>query len=125
MENRFAQYGSGRFFFGLILLILGSLFLLDNLGYIYVGHLAHYWPALFILFGIVKLLDSDSARHRGNGIGWIFLGSWFLVSMNGIFDLDFHNSWPILIIGWGISMLWKAYYRQPEVTIGEEQHHGI
>jgi hypothetical protein len=124
MENRFAHYGNGRFFFGLVLLILGSLFLLDNFGFIYAGHIERYWPALFILFGLVRLLDFDSTHHRGSGIGWIFFGSWLLVSMNGMFGLDFHDSWPILIIGWGISMLWKAYYRQPQITIAEEQHHG-
>jgi len=124
MNNRFSQYANGRFFFGLVLLILGSLYLLNNFGFMYVGHIGRYWPALFILFGLVRLLDYDGTWHRHTGIGWIFFGSWLLVSMNGMFGLDFQNSWPILIIGWGISMIWKASYRHPQIQIAEEQRHG-
>jgi hypothetical protein len=124
MENKLARYTSGRFFFGLVLLVLGSLYLMHNFGFIYVGHISRFWPVLFILFGIARLLDYDGTNHRGSGIGLIFFGSWLLISMNGMFDLDFHDSWPILIIGWGVSILWKAYVRQERITIAEEQHHG-
>jgi hypothetical protein len=125
MENKIAPYHSGRFFFGLVLLVLGSLYLLDNFGFIFIGHISRYWPVLLILLGIARLLDYDGTSRHGTGVGWIFLGAWFLVSINGMFGLDFHNSWPILIIGWGISLLWKALYRQPQVSMTEEAHHGI
>jgi hypothetical protein len=124
MENRIAHYRNSRFFLGLVLLLIGSLYLLDNFGFIYVGHISRFWPALFILFGFVRLLEFDGTYHHGSGLGWIFLGSWLLISMNGMFGLDFNNSWPILIIGWGASMIWKASYRRPQITIAEEQHHG-
>jgi hypothetical protein len=124
MENNIGPYRSGRFFFGLVLLILGSLYLMQNFDFIYIGHISRFWPVLFILFGVAKLLDYDGSRHRGSGIGMIFLGSWLLISMNGMFGLDFHDSWPILIIGWGVSILWRAYFRHPQITIAEEQHHG-
>jgi hypothetical protein len=124
MENRLAHRDSGKFFVGLVLIGLGIVFFLDNFNFIYVDHIGRYWPALFIVFGIVKLLESDRNSQYGKGIFWIFFGSWLLVSMNGWFGLDFHDSWPILIIGWGISLLWRALYRQPHYTIAEEQHHG-
>jgi len=124
MENKITRYGTGRFFLGLALLIIGSLYLLNNLSFISVGHIGHYWPVLFILFGLAKLMDYDGTYYRGSGIGWIFLGSWLLISMNGIFGLDFHDSWPILIIGWGVAILWKAFYRQSRTTFAEEHHYG-
>ena len=125
METSFDRKHSGRFFFGLVLLVLGSLYLLHNLGYVYVGPVSRYWPALFILFGLARLLDYDGTAGRHTGIGWIFFGSWLLVSLNGWFDLDFHNSWPILLIGWGASLLWKGIYTHPEITTTEEIRHGI
>ena len=124
MENRTRHAITGRSFFGLALIILGLVVLLNNLDVIYVDHISRYWPALFILFGVVKLTESDRTNQRGNGIGWIFLGAWLLISMNGWFGLRFHDSWPILIIGFGVSMLWKAFYRQPQLNIAEEHHHG-
>ena len=113
-----------RFFFGLVLIGLGALFLLDNLDFIYIEHFGRYWPALFILFGLVKLLDGDAKSRPGNGLGWIFLGTWFLVSINHIWGLSFRDSWPILIIGWGISILLNAFSRQSRVQIAEEVHRG-
>jgi len=124
MEQRISHYHSGRFFLGFVLLAIGSVYLLDNMGFIYVHHISRYWPALFILFGLAKMMDYDGHYYHGTGIGWIFLGSWLLISMNGLFGLDFQNSWPILIVGWGVSMLWKALYRQPRLDIAEEHRHG-
>ncbi len=124
MENKISRIYSGRFFFGIVLLVLGSLYLLDNLGFIYVGHISRYWPALIILFGLAKLMDYYGTSHRHTGIGMIFFGSWLLISMNGLFGFDFQNSWPILIIGWGLSILWKAFYPQPQISIAEEDHNG-
>lgn len=125
MENRLAPYRSGRFFFGLVLVVLGSLYLLSNFGILFIDHISRYWPVLLILFGLTRLLDYDGTPGRHTGIGWIFLGAWLLVSINAMFGLDFHNSWPILIIGLGISLLWKALYRQPQISITEEPRHGI
>lgn len=124
MENKITRHDSGRFIFGLVLLALGCLYLLNNFGFIFVGHISRYWPALFILFGLVRLIDYDGVSGHHTGIGWIFFGSWLLISMNGLFGLDFHNSWPILIIGWGISLLWKALYPQPQISIKEEHPNG-
>ena len=110
---------------GLVLIGLGLLFLLDNFGYIYINHIGRYWPGLFfIIIGLVKLSESDSTSHHGSGLGWIFLGAWFLISMNGIWDLSFRDSWPILIVGWGVSILWRALYRQEQIQTAEEHHHG-
>jgi hypothetical protein len=124
MEDKPVYRSSGKYFIGLMLIALGTIFLLDNFNFIYVGHIGRLWPAIFILFGTVKLLETDHDTRHGNGIFWIFLGAWLLVSMNGWFDLTFHDSWPILIIGWGVSMLWRGMYRQPYYTISEEEHHG-
>lgn len=124
MEGTFAKYNFGRMFFGLVLITLGVLFVLNNFDLIYVDHLGHYWPALFILFGLVKLSEGDRRAAQGHGLGWIFLGLWLLISTNRIMGLDFQDSWPILIIGWGVSILWKTLYRRPEAQIAEEHCHG-
>ena len=66
----------------LVLIVLGIIFLLGNLRMISWGRLgilfAHYWPALLILWGIVKLIEyqqaqRDGAPARGIGAGGVFL----------------------------------------------------
>ncbi|MDH4222730.1 MAG: DUF5668 domain-containing protein [candidate division Zixibacteria bacterium] len=42
-------------FTGIILVIIGLLFLLDNLGYIS-GNIWRFWPLILIILGIKKLI---------------------------------------------------------------------
>ena len=65
-----------------VLIVLGIVFLLGNLhmlSWMRLGTLfAHYWPALLILWGVIKLIEYQQAQRdgvpaRGIGVGGIFL----------------------------------------------------
>src|SRR5260370_14993969 len=65
-----------------VLIVLGIVFLLGNLhllSWMRLGTLfAHYWPALLILWGVIKLIEYQQAQRdgvpaRGIGAGGIFL----------------------------------------------------
>jgi len=76
-------YGPRRSFAGpVVLIVLGVLFLLGNLGYVRWGQLgylfARYWPLLIILWGLIKLAEYyDAQRHgyrpRSLGFGGVML----------------------------------------------------
>ena len=58
---------AGSIFWGLILVSVGLVFLLKNLGYeipIWSG-IARYWPILLILWGVIKLFDYARWRRAG------------------------------------------------------------
>jgi hypothetical protein len=58
---------AGSFFWGLILIAAGSIFLLNNLGYdvrVWAG-IARYWPVLLIVWGFVKLIDYARLKRSG------------------------------------------------------------
>jgi hypothetical protein len=66
----------------LVLIILGVVFLLGNLhmlAWARLGYLfAHYWGALLILWGVIKLVEYQQAQrdgvpYRGIGAGGVFL----------------------------------------------------
>jgi len=66
----------------IVLIILGVVFLLGNLhriSWYRLGNLfAHYWPALLILWGVIKLIEYQQAQRdgvppRGIGAGGVFL----------------------------------------------------
>lgn len=46
----------GKVFWGLILILIGVLILLDNLGYL-THDIIRFWPVLVIIWGIKKLVD--------------------------------------------------------------------
>ena len=70
-------YPRRRSFAGpLVLIVIGIVFLLGNIGVLpwwRLGQLfAHFWPALIILWGVVKLLEYRQAQREGRraaGIG--------------------------------------------------------
>lgn len=51
--------------FGLILIIIGAIFLLQNLGYISEGVWSIIWPAILIVIGLGMLL-----KRKGHGFFW-------------------------------------------------------
>jgi hypothetical protein len=58
---------AGSIFWGLILIVAGSVFLLKNLGYdvpLWTG-IAKYWPVLLIVWGFIKLIDYARWKRAG------------------------------------------------------------
>jgi hypothetical protein len=66
-----------------VLIVLGIVFLLGNLhllSWARLGSLfAHYWPALLILWGVIKLIEYQQAQRDGLPIRGIGAGGIFLV----------------------------------------------
>jgi DUF4097 and DUF4098 domain-containing protein YvlB len=66
-----------------VLIILGIVFLLGNLGMIEVHRaflwFAHYWPALLILWGVIKLIEYQQANRSGTRSAGIGAGGVILI----------------------------------------------
>jgi hypothetical protein len=65
-----------------VLILMGVLFLLGTMGILEIHHLgslfARFWPALLILWGVLKLIEYEQAKRygqpvRGIGVGGVFL----------------------------------------------------
>lgn len=72
-----------------VLILMGVLFLLGTMGILEIHSLgrlfAHYWPALLILWGVLKLIEYEQAKRygqpsRGIGVGGIFLMFFLIVA---------------------------------------------
>ena len=74
-----------------VLIVLGIIFLLGNLhmlSWMRLGTLfAHYWPALLILWGVIKLVEYQQAQRDGVPARGIGVGGVFLVIMIVVFGL--------------------------------------
>ncbi|SNS47949.1 hypothetical protein SAMN05421640_0320 [Ekhidna lutea] len=87
---------------GIILILIGSVFLLDNLGYdIDIPYYLFSWPAIFVVIGVINLLS-------GNGrASLIFFG------LAGVFYLHHYDIirigelWPIVLIIIGLSFIFR------------------
>lgn len=96
----------GRIFWGLLLVVLGVLFLLDRTGTLDFGDLvARFWPVIFILIG-VSILLSNNFRNAGSGLFFILFGAFFLLLRLRIFDQAvWRFLWPLAIIAVGLWIL--------------------
>ncbi|HKB87154.1 MAG TPA: DUF5668 domain-containing protein [Ignavibacteriaceae bacterium] len=122
IENR--TKANSRIFLGFVLVILGALFLLDNLNFMYfnIPHVIFSFPTILIVIGILILVNSEK---KGAGIILIVIGTFWLLPR--IFPwISFNGGvfFSILIIALGIYILtkrrgpsgYKYSYNSPEGT---------
>ncbi len=95
--------------FGLLLVALGIVLLLGQMGIVSTTYVFHFfWPAIMIFFGVECLFS----RHRFNndlGIFLILAGIILLVSKLGYFHFGFSVIWPLACIYWGLWIVARTF----------------
>lgn len=99
------QRSEGQLFFGLFILILGVLALVDNLNLFYMRNVLHFWPIVFILFGVLKLRQSGTGKQRLWPVLFIALGSLMTLDNMGIIHFQIHEWWPAILIAIGVKIV--------------------
>ena len=115
---------SGRAIVGTIFILFGTLLLLHKMDVVYLEYFGidnfwQLWPAIFVFIGLYKLADAPTFYHLGEGSWWIFLGVWLYISINHIYGLSFRETWPAIIIAWGISVIWESFKRNAKMQAKE------
>lgn len=119
---------TGRMIVGTIFIVFGTLLLLHKLDVVYLEYFGidsfwQLWPAIFVFIGLFKLADAPSVFHFGDGAWWIFLGIWLYISINHIYGLSFRETWPAIIIAWGVSVIWESFKKNAKIK-AKELHYG-
>jgi len=109
-ERRAARYG-GAWLVGAALIILGVIFMLQNMGAL---QLNNWWALFFLLpaagsfataYGSYRNQGRFTATSRGALIGGLVLTA---LAALFLFDLDWGKLWPVLLILAGIGALVNA-----------------
>ncbi len=95
----------GRYFVGILLILVGAGFLMDQFGMVSFGELVStYWPSILILAGLLGLLDRNSSTF-GNLIV-IAIGVIFQLNRLDMIDGDlFRYIFPVILIFIGLNLL--------------------
>ena len=113
METRLERkhnWGSGKVVAGVILMIVGLSMLVDRLD-LDVRLSEHIWPLILIAMGVARLADTSASRDcksPRSGAWLLYIGLWGLISEFHLFGLDYRTSWPLLVIGAGAGIVWRA-----------------
>jgi predicted membrane protein len=100
-------------FIGLLVIAVGVVFLLDQIGVLSADHIFRYfWPAALIFWGAENIL---SCRRSGRfwGVFLVLAGGLLLLSNLGYLHVTFNVIWPTAIIFWGIWIIVQSLGRTP------------
>jgi hypothetical protein len=95
---------------GLILVALGVIFLLEQRGLLGFAGITSWWPLIVVAMGVGKLVGGGSGRRRRGGLWLLFVGVWLLANTNHYLGLTWQNSWPIMLIGFGVMLTLGAVF---------------
>ena len=101
------RHFSGHLFVGVMLMLLGFLFLLDTLNIVDTGRfISRGWPVILIAIGTVKLLQAETHESRVGGFAWMLMGSLFLLSTLGVLPFSVWGIiWPTVLISFGLYLV--------------------
>lgn len=94
----------------MIVVAIGVVFLLNNLGIPGFDHLWRFWPVILMVIGLSKIVENPSPAGFIWGLVVAGVGTIFLLDHFGI-HIDLSVFWPVILIGIGLSMLARNFGR--------------
>jgi hypothetical protein len=111
--------GIERVTFGLIVMIGGVLLLLDRAGAVDIVVSTRWWPPPVLALGLARFIGpgmrtDGRPRSRAGGFWLVYIGFWGLANEYRTFGLEYATSWPLLMVGGGLSIVWDALFASSE-----------
>ena len=108
MKNERTRSIPSQVLIGILVVGMGVLFLLDNLDIFDFHRAVAFWPAAFILFGAIKLLDTQSPN--GVLVGSVLIGVGLVMTINrlGFMHINMRALWPLVVIFIGGAVIYRA-----------------
>lgn len=91
---------------GILLVVIGTVILLDHMGIINSDILWRLWPVLLILVGAAQFFRE---RHRAAGIMMMVVGGIFLADNFGFAKVGWNVLWPLVLIAAGVGLIWSRF----------------
>jgi len=112
MARRGPRSAASGMIVGAIVVAVGLLLLLDNLGIIRFRDLWQYWPVLLIVWGLSHIFSKRGLASYAWGGVIALIGALLLLDNLDIIFFNVHLIWPLIIIAVGVAMLLHALERQ-------------
>ena len=96
--------------FGLMIVVLGVLFTLDNLDLIRAGDYLRYWPAGLVAVGLLKIYHALRDGHGWfGGLAFTGVGLWMLANGVLYFRVNLRELLPLILVAFGGYMVWRGF----------------
>lgn len=90
---------------GGLLILVGMLFVLQNLGWLHAGRLVDYWPLLLVWIGLSRMFGPTRPRHFPSGAVVFALGVFLQLERLDMVRMDARDVWPILLVLAGVALI--------------------
>jgi predicted membrane protein len=98
----------GQVVVGLLVVAMGVLFLLDNLGYVGFRHALSFWPIAFMVAGASMMVSQEERNGHVTGLALVAVGLLLLLRHMGVIDISWNMVWPVLLIVVGGLILFRT-----------------
>lgn len=103
------RHPSRHFIVGVVILLLGLVLLLDQLGFTEANKIFLFWPLILLYFGLHKLLGSGEMVGRFWGGFLTLLGLSFLLEELGFSYVRLGTIWPVFLVCVGVLLILRRY----------------
>ena len=93
---------------GLLVITLGVVFLLDNLGFVRSWQVLRFWPVILIAAGVKMLWEARDRGAAASGTLLAAAGGLLLLDSLYVIDVDLWDLWPLVLVAIGFRMLSHA-----------------
>jgi len=98
--------GASSWLPGALLILVGTMVMLDHMNVIHADQFWKYWPVLLVVVGIAKVVNEGK---RVGGVLLILLGGFLLAEHLGYTMLTWASVWPVVLIAAGFAMIWGRF----------------
>jgi predicted membrane protein len=96
---------TGRLVFGLIVIALGVIFTLDEMGIFDAGEVLRWWPAVLLAYGLTRLTGTWCRPNPTAGVVLTLIGGWLLLRNLHVLPYGLRDLWPLLLIAFGATLV--------------------
>jgi hypothetical protein len=108
--------------FGVVLIGVGILMLLGQLGISGLIPPFRWWPTILFIVGAAQVLTAGRPRQVASGLSLMLVCLWFYACIYHWYGLTYRTAWPLLLVVFGGEMilasvlgrLWPAPARKQE-----------
>ncbi|MGD8328553.1 MAG: DUF5668 domain-containing protein, partial [Acidobacteriota bacterium] len=96
-----------RLILGILVVLIGCIFVADQIGVVSAESAAAMWPVGVIAVGLVMVLQPDTANRLAGAV-LLVAGVWLLCNALGWWSYDFWRTWPYLLVIFGAWLLYRV-----------------
>ena len=103
---------------GLLIIFVGIVFLLDELGIAPALSYLRYWPVALIAIGVAKMLQARDGGGAFAGLMFTIVGVWLQAEELDIINVSLRNVWPVGLVLVGGYLVWQGLTNRPAARPG-------